>query len=268
MENAKTVSTPLATHFKLSSRHSHSNEAKKTNMSKVPYASAMGSLMYAMMCTTPDIAYVVGTISRFLSNPSKEYYNAFKWILRYLHGTSDLRLCFGGLFDACKTTKNESISDKPTLVGYANLDMARDIDSKKSTSGYLIKFVGGAVTWQSKLHKCVVLSTTKGKFIVITKACKELIWVKKFLQKLVFLKTNAKLLELAKVHTDDNGVDMMTKPLPRRKVEACVRSSDWRSPPHSCDGGDMLSYFWAHNYVNKSLIPLSSLGLSYKRGRG
>ena len=67
-----------------------------------------------------------------------------------------MMLCFGG--------------DKPTLVGYSNSDMAGDIDYKKSTLGYLIKFAGGAVTWQSKLHKCVALSTIEVEFIVITEA--------------------------------------------------------------------------------------------------
>ena len=96
MEKAKVVSTPLATHFKLSSKRSLSNEAEKLDMQWVPYASAVASLMYAMVCTRPDIAHVVGTVSRFLSNPGREHWNAVKWILRYLHGTVDMRLCFGG----------------------------------------------------------------------------------------------------------------------------------------------------------------------------
>lgn len=73
MENAKAVSTPLATHFKLSTSQSPSNEAEKSNMQRVPYASVVGSLMYEMVCTMPDIAHVVGTISRFLSNPGREH---------------------------------------------------------------------------------------------------------------------------------------------------------------------------------------------------
>ncbi|WVZ17457.1 hypothetical protein V8G54_010439 [Vigna mungo] len=135
MENAKVVSTPLATHFKLSVKQSPSNEVEKIAMSKVPYAFAVGSLMYAMVCTRPDIAHVVGTVSRFLSNPGREHWNAVKWILRYIRGTSGLKLCFGG--------------DKPTLVGYSDSDMAGDIDSRKSTSGYLIQFVGGDY-WECK----------------------------------------------------------------------------------------------------------------------
>ena len=173
MENAKAVSTPLATHFKLSTKQSPSDESEKSDMQRVPYASVVGSLMYAMVCTRPDIAHAVGTVSRFMSNPGREHWNAVKWILRYLHGTTCLRLCFGG--------------DKPTLMGYTDSDMGGDIDSRRSTSGYVIKFAGGAVAWQSRLQKCVALSTTEAEFIAITEACKELLWVKKLLQELSFV---------------------------------------------------------------------------------
>ena len=69
MEKAKVVSTPLATHFKLSSKQSPSNEAEKLDMQRVPYAFAVGSLMYAMVCTKPNIAHVVGIVSRFFFKP-------------------------------------------------------------------------------------------------------------------------------------------------------------------------------------------------------
>ena len=65
-------------------------------MSKVPYESAVGSLMYAMVCTRPDIAYAVGVVSRYMKNPGKEHWIPVKWILRYLRGTTNQALCFGG----------------------------------------------------------------------------------------------------------------------------------------------------------------------------
>ena len=134
MENAKAVSTHLVTHFKPSVKQSPSNEAEKAYMSIVPYASTVGSLMYAMMCTRLDITHDIGTVSQFLSNLGREHWNVMKWILRYLHGTIAMKHCFGG--------------DKPNLVGYSDSYMAGDIDSKKSTSGYLINFAGGAGAWQ------------------------------------------------------------------------------------------------------------------------
>uniref|UniRef100_A0A803N8D1 Reverse transcriptase Ty1/copia-type domain-containing protein n=1 Tax=Chenopodium quinoa TaxID=63459 RepID=A0A803N8D1_CHEQI len=128
----------------------------------------------------------------------------------------NMKLCFG--------------SYKPILVGYLDSDMAGDIDSRKSTSGYMITFAGGAVFWQSRLQKCVALSITESEFIAATEACKELLWMKRFVRQLGFTQKryhwirdvlDAKFLELEKIHTDDNGSDMMTKALPRGKFETC-----------------------------------------------
>ncbi|KAJ4724838.1 Retrovirus-related Pol polyprotein from transposon TNT 1-94 [Melia azedarach] len=137
MSNAKVVSTPLATHFRLSTKQSPTTDKEKEDMEKVPYASAVGSLMYAMVCTRSDIAHAVGIVSRFLSNPGREHLNAVKWIMRYLRGTSNFKLTFG--------------SGKPLLVGYTDLDMAGDVDTRKSTTGYLMTLSGGVVAWQSRL---------------------------------------------------------------------------------------------------------------------
>lgn len=164
MNKAKVVSSPLATHFKLSTKQSPSTDEEKEDMERISYASAVGSLMYAMVCTRLDIAHAVGVVSRFLSNPGRKHWNAVKWIMRYLRGTSKLSLSFG--------------SGKPMLVGYTDSDMAGDVDAYKSTSGYLITFSGGAVSWQSRLQKCIALSTTEAKLIVATEAYKDLLWMK------------------------------------------------------------------------------------------
>ena len=71
MSDVKSVSTPLATHFKLSKEQSPTTEEERDHMAKVPYASAIGSLMYTMVCTRPDIANAVGVVSRYISNPGK-----------------------------------------------------------------------------------------------------------------------------------------------------------------------------------------------------
>ncbi|GKC29552.1 hypothetical protein Tco_1036846, partial [Tanacetum coccineum] len=97
-------------------------------MDRVPYASAVGSLMYAMVCTRPDLAYAVGVVSRFLSNPGKKHWEAVKWIFRYLRGTSKLGITFG--------------NGKPMLVSFTDSDMTGNKDNMKSTSGYLMTFAG------------------------------------------------------------------------------------------------------------------------------
>ena len=120
MSQAKVVSSPLASHFKLSNRHSPSIDEEKEDMRRVPYASAVGSLMYVMVCTRPDIAYAVGVASRFLSNPRRHHWEAVKWIMRYLRYTSNLKITFG--------------SGKPVLISYTDSDMAGDVDDRKYTS--------------------------------------------------------------------------------------------------------------------------------------
>lgn len=128
--------------------------------------------MYAMACTRPDIVYIMGIVNRFLSKQSREHWNALKWILRYLRGTVDLNLCFE--------------NDEPILVDYIDSVMAEDIDSRKLTLGYPITFTGEAIAWQSRLQICVTLSTTESELIAKTEACKELLWVKRFMKELGF----------------------------------------------------------------------------------
>ena len=115
--------------------------------------------MYAMVCTRRDIAYAVGVVSGFMSNPGEAHWAVVKWILRYLRDTSKLFLCFG--------------NGDPVLQGYADADYAGDRDSRKSTSGYLVTFAGGVVSWQSKLQKCISLSTTEAEYRVAAEACTE-----------------------------------------------------------------------------------------------
>ena len=123
MKDAKPVGTPLAAHFKMSIELCPSDDKEKEEMSGIPYASTVGSLMYAMVCTRPEIAYSVGVVSRFLANLGKQHWQAVKWILRYPKGTSHYCLCFG--------------HDETVLEGFIDVDMAGDMDTRKSTTGYL-----------------------------------------------------------------------------------------------------------------------------------
>ena len=70
------------------------------------------------------------------------------------------------------------------LEGFTDADIAGDIDNKRSTSRYLITFVGGVVSWHYKLHKCVALFITKAEYITTTEAMKEMLWLKSFLQEM------------------------------------------------------------------------------------
>ncbi|KAL5848374.1 hypothetical protein ACOSQ4_006387 [Xanthoceras sorbifolium] len=170
MQDAKPVSTPLGVHFRLSKEQSPKTEEERTHMAKVPYASAIGSLMYAMVCTRPDIAQAVGAVSRYMNNPGKIHWEAVKWILRYLRGTTNKTLCFKG--------------GDTTLTGYVDADLAGNVDIRKSTTGYVYTLGGTAVSWVSQLQKIVALSTTEAEYVAVTEASKEMVWLQSFLEEL------------------------------------------------------------------------------------
>jgi len=94
MTEVRPVTTPLACHFKLSSKQSPQLQDEEEEMSRVPCASAVGSLMYAMVYIRPDLTYAVTTVSRFMLNLEKQYWVAVKWVLRYLRGSARLGLVF------------------------------------------------------------------------------------------------------------------------------------------------------------------------------
>ncbi|XP_073153233.1 secreted RxLR effector protein 161-like [Henckelia pumila] len=130
-------------------------------MNKVPYISVVGRLMYAMVCTRPDIEYAMGVVSKFMSNPVKQHWESVKWIFRYLKGSISSSLCF---------RKSNS-----GLQGFVDANMSGDIDDIKSTTGYVFTFGGTAVSWVSKLQKIVALSTTEAEYVALTEARKEII---------------------------------------------------------------------------------------------
>ena len=90
MHDSKPVSTPIAPHFKLSGAQCPSSDEDVEYMSKVPYSSAVGSLMYVMVCSRPDLSYAMSLVSKYMSNPGKEHWKAVQWIFRYLRGTTIL----------------------------------------------------------------------------------------------------------------------------------------------------------------------------------
>lgn len=95
MQKGKSISTPLLAYLKLSKDDYPKYNEEKAQMAKIPYTLACGSLMYAIIATRSDIAFVVGVVSRYMSNPGKKHWDAVKLILRYFSGTADRQLCYG-----------------------------------------------------------------------------------------------------------------------------------------------------------------------------
>ena len=121
-----------------------------------------GSIMYAMLGTRPDLAYVVSTLSRFNSRPIATHHVAAKRCLRYLQSTKDFGILLGG-------------TGLPHLLGYTDSDWGNDKDTRRSVGGYVFMLYGGAISWKSKRQTVVALSSTKAEYVGCTEAAKEAI---------------------------------------------------------------------------------------------
>ncbi|KAK3010466.1 hypothetical protein RJ639_013018 [Escallonia herrerae] len=161
MLNAKPVSTPLGAHFQLSSQLCPSTEEDIEYMSRVLYANTVGYRMYAMVCTRPDISHAVSMVSRYMGNPGKKHGDAVKWIFRHLAGSTN----FGIMFD--------HDGAKGEVSGFVDSDYAGDLDSRRSTTGYIFTFYGGPICWKSVLQSTTTLSTTEAEYMALTEAAKE-----------------------------------------------------------------------------------------------
>ena len=158
MENAKPITTPLAAHFRLSSALCPWSDEEVDYMSKVPYSSAMGSLMYAMVCSRLNLAYVISAVNKYMEKHGKEHWKAVQWIMRYLRGSSSVCLQFGRTRDG--------------VAGYVDSDYAGDFDKRRSLTGYVFTIGGCAISWKATLQSTVALSTIEAEYMAVTEACK------------------------------------------------------------------------------------------------
>jgi len=118
------------------------------------------SLMYLATGTRPDIAYAVSVVSQKLDCATMEDWNKVKRILKYLKGTADHGILFR--------------NDGPKRIeAFSDADYAQDVETRRSTSGAVCKFAGGAVTWLSQKQKCIALSTTAAEIIAANEAAKD-----------------------------------------------------------------------------------------------
>ncbi|KAE8681332.1 hypothetical protein F3Y22_tig00111330pilonHSYRG00176 [Hibiscus syriacus] len=170
MQDAKPESTPLGVHFILFEEQSPKTEKERAHMMKVPYALVIGSLMYAMVCTRPYIAHPVGVVSRYMNNPGKVHWEAVKWILRHLRGTTNKTLCFKG--------------GDTMLTGYVDADLAENVDIRRSITGYVYTLGGTTISWVSQLQKIVAFSSTEAEYVSVMEANKEIVWLQSFLEEL------------------------------------------------------------------------------------
>jgi hypothetical protein len=240
------------THAKISQVPLHSStKLSRTEGEPLPggnrYSELVGGLLYLSVCTRPDISQAVGALARYMSAPTTQHWKAATGVLRYLAGTAGYGIEFGG--------------GDAGLVAYSDADYAGEMDSRKSTTGYLFTLHGGAISWSSRLQQTVAVSTVEAEYMAAAGAIKEGLWLRKLLPELgvstqkvhicfdnqgaISLLGNAITssrskhidvlhhfardrvargeVEISYISTDVMVADSLTKPVPVSKFEFCRR---------------------------------------------
>ena len=136
MEEVKKGFLPMSHGIHLSKTQCPSTTDERERMSRIPYASAIGSIMYAMICTRPDISYAHSITSRYQSDPGEGHWTTVKNVFKYLRRTKGMFLVYGG-------------EEELVVTGYTDASFQTDQDDSKSQSGYVFTINGGAVSWKS-----------------------------------------------------------------------------------------------------------------------
>ena len=199
MSDCKPVSTPLEAGMKLSKLDSPESDEMVNEMKKVPYQSAVGAIMYAMLGTRPDIAFAITALSQFSTNPGHLHWLALKRVLRYLRGTMDHKLTYGG----------SNICQHPLkLVSYCDSDWGSDIDDRRSISGYVFLLSGGAVSWKTKKQPTVAQSSVEAEYMAANQASREALWFRTLLNELGYFNL---VSSPTKIYSDSQGSIALVK---------------------------------------------------------
>ncbi len=186
MENSKPVATPIEP-----GKRFQQMESEEDAFDVEMYRQAIGCLTYASTSTRPDLAAAVGMLAQYMSKPSKEHWAGVKRILRYIRGT----LNYGLKFQAHHEAK---------LIGFSDADWAGDVDTRRSTFGYVFQL--GGVSWSSRRQTTVAKSSTEAEYVALSSCTQEAVWLRRLLKNLgkdmtlptVIYEDNQGAIELAK----------------------------------------------------------------------
>ncbi len=129
-----------------------------------PYLQAVGTIIYIATCTRPDIAYAVGVVARHNAKPADRHWELVMRIMRYL-----------------KHTRNQGLvirqhRDAPELAAFSDADWAGDHETRKSTTGSLIKVYGNTVVYKSRKQKSIAQSTQEAEYMAASATAHHLQW--------------------------------------------------------------------------------------------
>lgn len=195
MENCKPGDALVVKGDKLSKDQCPKNNIEESAMSNIPYASAVGSLMYAQVCTRPDLSFAVSVLGRYLSNPRHAHWVAAKKVMRCLQKTKGHMLVYREV-------------DGLNVIGYSNADFAGCPNDEKSTFGYVSMLAGGAISWKSVKQTLTASSTTQAEFVALYGAATHAMWLKNFISALGIVDSISRPL---KIYCDNSSAVLFTK---------------------------------------------------------
>lgn len=179
MSDCKAIGTPLQSNIPLVAGTDEEILAFKESGHN--YRRAVGSLNYLSQCTRPDISHSVSLLSQFLEKPTLSHWGHFKRVLRYLRGTSSLGLTYGVQPVNETLTKLKPNSQSPPLA-FSDSNWAGCQITRRSTSGYVFLFNGGAISWRCKKQPAVALSSTEAEYKGFLDAGQEGIWIRRLMK--------------------------------------------------------------------------------------
>jgi len=183
MDKCSATPVPFAKGDKFGDYQCPKNKLELDEMRDKPYASVVGSLMNAQVCTCPDLAYVTGMLGRYQKNPGLVHWKGAKKALRYCQGTKDSMLTYRRL-------------DTLKIVGYSDADLGGCVDNRRSTTCYIFTLARGAISWKSCKQSIATSSTMQAEFIACYEAIGQAVWLKNFVPSLRIVDSISKPLTM------------------------------------------------------------------------
>lgn len=165
----RSLSTSETVKYPSKERLSHISDNEQLLSPDIPYRQLVGSLVYLVEMTRPDICFAAHQLSMFTHTPGKKHWRAGKDVIKYLKGSSEVGLKY-------RAQKN------PVLYGYCDSDFASQEFNRKCVTGYIFFYGNTPVSWKTVLQKRIVLSTCEAELEAMTEATKEAVYLRKLLK--------------------------------------------------------------------------------------
>ena len=250
MDNCRIVQHP-GTQEELSKESAPSTNQEIELMSKIPYRRAVGLLTYLSNTSRPDIAHAVNLVAQFSQNPGAIHWRAVQLILRYLCGTANYAICFDGQtqhnsnlhanISRSNSASSHTRIDSLPLTVYADASWGNCKDTRRSTSGWLIRLGASWIDWSCHKQATPALSSCEAEYMALTAATTGVMWTMKLLR------------EMSAVQ---NGVDVaipQTVPLLHSDNKSAIALANNDSNHNRSKHIDIRHHFIRHEIVNKRI---------------